>query len=74
MTYDNRDQTLSCDECPEQFELDHKERDPDDNFKRTMMESKAAGWRSFRGPDNEWAHACPSCVAAWAKRKNNNGR
>lgn len=74
MTYDNRDQVLHCDECPEHFEIDHKDSmDADDVFKRTMMTSRTAGWRSFKGPDGDYAHACPSCVKVWAenqRRKN----
>lgn len=50
---------FSCDECPEGVDT----RKPE--FREAFIEAKRLGWRSFRGPDNEWAHACPDCVSEY---------
>lgn len=64
MTYEPPN-ILRCDECSDGvFEADGAR-----DLTRTLMEAKTKGWRSFKGPDDEWAHACPSCVADFAKRR-----
>lgn len=60
--------TFSCDTCPEV--LDTEVTDSRDAFK----EMKRAGWRSYKGPDDEWAHACPLCTKQWAKEQKDRNR
>lgn len=52
-----------CDECPEHIETEA------DNFNEALAIAKAAGWRTFIGPDKKWAHTCPSCVEKFTKEK-----
>lgn len=54
---------VACDTCPDVIETGM------DNFKDTMIESRKRGWRSYKGPDDEWAHACPSCTENYAKSR-----
>lgn len=62
MTY-QKNGVFSCDECPESIETDESE------FRNAWNKAYAAGWRSFLGPDKLTAHACPVCVAEFAKGK-----
>lgn len=61
MTY-HRGDGISCDECPESFETSA-------DFNEAKAEARAAGWRTFMGPDKKFADACPVCVAAWAEKQ-----
>jgi hypothetical protein len=63
MTFHTRDRAFSCDECPESIDVETSD------FSAGLEIAKAAGWRRYKGPDNEWADACPVCVAKFAKRK-----
>lgn len=54
---------IYCDECPEDLETQHS------NFDYARNMAADAGWRAFKGPDGEWANACPSCVQDFAKGK-----
>lgn len=60
MTY-QQNGVFSCDECPETIETD------EEDFAAAKAKIEAAGWRTFRGPDKQWAQACPVCVAEFAK-------
>ena len=60
MTY-QQNGVFSCDECPESIEVEG------DEFAEKWQQAYAAGWRAFTGPDKKIAHACPVCVAEWAK-------
>lgn len=55
--------TVHCDECPDHLSLDATD------FEGRKEEIKAAGWRTFMGPDKKWAHACPDCVRKFARDK-----
>jgi len=59
---DQRTFIASCDECPESFDTEQ------DNFAAARVTVAEKGWRTFRGPDKEWANACPACVQAFAQR------
>ena len=63
MTFHTRDKVISCDECPEIIDVET----PD--FSAAIETAKKAGWRRFKGPDDEWADACQLCVAAFATRR-----
>ena len=52
-----------CDTCSESTETDHID------FGDAWDQAKAAGWRSYKGPDKKWAHSCPSCTEDFAKGK-----
>lgn len=60
MTY-QQNGVFSCDECPETIETD------EEDFAAAKAKIEAAGWRTFKGPDKQWAQACPVCVAEFAK-------
>lgn len=60
MTYQGKG-SYSCDECPEHIDTEETEFE---ECRRVLAEK---GWRTFKGPDKLWAHACPSCTEAWAK-------
>lgn len=62
MTY-QQDGVFSCDECPETIDTDEAD------FNEAKAAIERAGWRTFKGPDKQWANACPVCVAEFAKRK-----
>lgn len=62
MTY-QQNGVFSCDECPETIETG------EDDFNEAKAAIARAGWRTFMGPDKQWANACPVCVAEFAKRK-----
>lgn len=61
MTY-QQNGAFSCDECPESIETG------EDDFNEAKALITAAGWRTFKGPDGEWAQACPVCVAEFAAK------
>lgn len=54
---------VTCDECPEHIETEC------DDWNEAKAAATAANWRTFKGPDQEWANACPVCVAEFAKSK-----
>lgn len=62
----HRSGVFHCDECPE-----HIDTEEPDNFEAATAAMKAAGWRTFKGPDKQWAHSCPLCVSdfAWSQRR-----
>lgn len=63
MTYNSREVgVFHCDECPEAIETE------EDTFTSAWAAARAKGWRSFKGPDKQWAHVCPACVGDWARR------
>lgn len=53
---------FQCDECPDYLDTE----EPD--MRAALEIVKRRGWRTYRGPDREWAHSCPSCVAKFARR------
>jgi hypothetical protein len=57
---DHRTFVAHCDECPESLDTD------EDNFAAARVVIAEKGWRTFKGPDKEWANACPACVAVFA--------
>lgn len=61
---DGRTFKASCDECPESFDTE------EDNFAAAKVVMAEKGWRTFIGPDKQWANACPACVQEFAARKN----
>lgn len=63
MTYDSRTKNFSCDSCPENLEVD------EDDFAAALAAAKMAGWRTYKGPDDMWAHSCPACTEDFAKEK-----
>jgi hypothetical protein len=52
---------VHCDECPESFDTEHVD------FTAALAAAKQNGWRVYKGPDKQWAHACPSCTEDFAK-------
>lgn len=52
-----------CDTCPEHVECDGRS-----DFTGCLIYAKEQGWRTYKGPDKEWAHACPSCTKDFAKK------
>ena len=54
---------IYCDECPEDIETQRS------NFDMARAMAAEAGWRTFKGPDGEWANACPACVLTFAHSK-----
>lgn len=52
--------SVQCDESPDAL-------GPFASWRDAKEAADAAGWRTFKGPDDEWANACPACVAAFAK-------
>lgn len=60
MTY-QQNGAFSCDECPESIETG------EEDFRAAWAIAFSSGWRAFTGPDKKVAHACPVCVAEWAK-------
>lgn len=55
-------QVIHCDTCSEHIETDHVD------FTAALEFAKSQGWRAYKGPDNLWAHSCPSCTEDFAKR------
>jgi hypothetical protein len=51
-----------CDSCPEHIECDGRS-----DFKGAHIFAKSKGWRTYIGPDKEWAAACPLCVEQHAE-------
>jgi hypothetical protein len=58
---ENGEGVFFCDECPEHIECDGRS-----DFTGSLIYAKEKGWKTFKGPDKEWAHACPACVQAFA--------
>lgn len=54
---------IHCDTCPEALDTEHID------FTEARTAAQAKGWRSYKGPDKEWAHSCPSCTQDFAKGK-----
>lgn len=54
---------FTCDTCPEHIECTGCGRD----FTTAKIFAQRAGWKTYKGPDQQWAHSCPVCVANWAK-------
>jgi len=52
-----RHQVVQCDSCPER--LDTKRSDKVE----ARIYYRKLGWRDYKGPDKEFAHSCPPCVA-----------
>ena len=67
MTY-NGGGVFHCDECPEHIETDENE------FAAARLVLQSKGWRSFIGPDKQWAHACPACVSKFAEARRHDNR
>lgn len=63
MTFHTKESTFSCDTCPESIDCDDRE------FQEAKEFAESKGWRTYRGPDKQWAHSCPVCVADFAKSK-----
>lgn len=63
MTYASPN-VIHCDTCPENIEVDDAT-----DFNETLAAAKSKGWRSYQGPDKQWAHACPVCVADFAAER-----
>lgn len=57
ITDDDGYKNFQCDTCPEIFET--KRRD----FLEAKIFFERFGWRSYKGPDKMFAHACPPCTA-----------
>lgn len=58
---ENGEGIFHCDECAEHIECDGRS-----DFKGAFIYAKQKGWKAYIGPDKEWGHACPACVAAFA--------
>lgn len=54
---------VHCDECPESLDTEA------DGYHRAVAVTRERGWRTFRGPDGEWANACPACVQKFATQQ-----
>jgi len=54
---------IYCDECPEDIETQQA------NFDAARNMAAKAGWRSFMGPDDKLANACPACVETYRHRQ-----
>lgn len=54
---------MHCDTCSEHFETDHID------FDQARQAAVLEGWRTYKGPDKEWANSCPSCTEDFAKNK-----
>lgn len=67
MTFEINDDVpvFHCDTCPEEIECPGCGRD----FTTSLIYAKGFGWKSYKGPDKEWAHACPVCVADWSEKQ-----
>lgn len=57
-------QVMHCDTCSE-----HLEADGHIDFTAALEFAKSQGWRTYKGPDKEWAHSCPSCTEDFAKSR-----
>jgi hypothetical protein len=60
---DGRTFVVHCDECPESLDTDR------DDHQRAVATIRYRGWRTFKGPDGEWANACPACVEHFARQQ-----
>lgn len=60
---DTKAYVVTCDTCPEHIETEC------DDFNEAKAAAKKAGWRTYIGPDKEWADSCPPCVEDFAKSK-----
>lgn len=54
---DNKRKVFHCDTCPEHIETGKED------FTQALIYMKRFGWKTYTGPDNDYAHACPPCVA-----------
>lgn len=65
MTYDANggNGVFHCDTCPEHIETDK------DDFTQALIVARRKGWKTYKGPDKQWAHACPACVEDYVKGK-----
>lgn len=54
--------SIQCDECPEAL-------GGCASFEDARSTARDAGWSTFKGPDDEWANACPACVEKFAEGK-----
>ena len=53
---------FQCDSCPDYLDTDEHD------LMVAIVIAKKKGWRAYRGPDQEWAHSCPSCREDYAKK------
>lgn len=60
---DTKTYVVTCDECPEHLETQCSD------FIEAREFAKKQGWRTFKGPDDKWANACPPCTADFAASK-----
>ncbi len=61
---DNGEGVFHCDTCPE-----HIKCDDCTEFTDSLIFAKRKGWRTYIGPDQKWAAACPVCVADYANEQ-----
>lgn len=54
---ENGQKVFHCDECAEHIETECE------GFTEAIIYMKRHGWKTYTGPDKEYAHACPACVA-----------
>lgn len=59
---------VHCDECPEVLETETSSK-----FDAQRLAVDHHGWRTYKGPDDEWAQACPACFELWKKTQRNRG-
>lgn len=70
MTYDANDGNGSfhCDTCPEAIATGESD------FKLARIAARREGWKTYKGPDKQWAHSCPSCAAEYILEQQKKGR
>jgi hypothetical protein len=64
MTFESKPKSFvvcHCDTCSEYIEIGHVQ------FSEALDGIKAQGWRVYKGPDKQWAHACPACTEDYAE-------
>lgn len=61
MTWHKNENSFTCDTCPEDIDCDGRE------FAEAKQFAFSKGWRTYKGPDGQWANSCPSCVVDFAK-------
>jgi hypothetical protein len=61
---DHGEGIFHCDTCPSHIECDGRS-----DFTGSLIYAKSKGWRTYKGPDKQWAHACPSCTAEYAREQ-----
>lgn len=65
MTFDanHGNGSFHCDTCPEAIATGESD------FTLALIAARRKGWKTYKGPDQKWAHSCPSCAEDYVRER-----